>query len=167
MTERSPTRLLAGEIGKPHGLSGEVYVVPISDDPRRFEPGSTLLWRDDSLVVEATRPHGTRFLVKFEGIDTRDQAEGLRGPLYVPVDEVRSLEEGEYWPHDLVGCEVWTVGQAHHGVVQDVLAGPAHDLLVIRTPNGDRMVPLVKDIVREVDAEAGLILIDPPEGLLD
>lgn len=167
MTRPSPSRLLAGEIGKPHGISGEVYVVPISDDPRRFEPGSTLQWGDGHLVVARTRRHGNRLLVKFEGIDTRTDAEGLRGPLFVPVDEARALEDDEFWPHDLIGCEMWTVGDEPHGEVKDVVPGVAHDLLVVSTPSGDRMVPLVKEIVVKVDLDAGIVLVDPPAGLLD
>lgn len=167
MTQESPARLLAGEIGKPHGISGEVYVVPISDDPRRFQTGSTLLWEDRSLVVEATRPHGNRFLVKFEGIETRDQAETLRGPLYVPIEEARSLEEGEFWQHDLVGCEVVSSDGQPAGAVTQVVTGAAHDLLVVATSKGERMVPLVKDIVVSVDPEARTIVVDPPAGLLD
>jgi 16S rRNA processing protein RimM len=167
VTQESPTRLLAGEIGKPHGISGEVYVVPISDDPRRFQAGSTLLWEDRSLVVEATRPHGNRFLVKFEGIETRDQAETLRGPLYVPIEEARNLEEGEFWQHDLVGCEVVSSDGHPAGTVTQVVTGAAHDLLVVATSGGDRMIPLVKDIVVSVDPEARKIVVDPPAGLLD
>ena len=167
MTNPAPDRLLAGEIGKPHGISGEVYVVPISDDPRRFEPGSRLQWRDRDLVVAGARRHGNRLLVKFEGVDDRNTAETLRGPLFVPATEARTLEDNEFWPHDLIGCEVWTVGHAPHGQVKDGIPGVAQDLLVVATENGEHLVPLVKEIVVKVDLEAGIVLLDPPAGLLD
>ncbi len=162
-----PTRLLAGEIGKPHGISGEVYVVPISDDPRRFQAGSRLQRDESDLVVAAARRHGNRLLVKFEGIDTRDAAEAVRGPLFVPIEEARTLEEDEFWPHDLVGCEVRTADGRAHGTIRHVATGAAHDLLVVDTPVGERMIPLVKDIVRAVDVDARVVVVDPPEGLLD
>ena len=167
MAKPSPTRLLAGEIGKPHGIAGEVYVVPISDDPRRFLPGSTLSWQQRSLTIESSRQHGNRLLVKFEGVDTRGAAEAMRGPLFVPVEAARSLDDDEFWPHDLVGCDVKTPGGASVGTVKEVVPGAAHDLLVVTTDRGDRMVPLVKEIVRQIDLETAVILIDPPEGLLD
>lgn len=167
MTRQVPTRLLAGEIGKPHGISGEVYVVPISDDPRRFEPGSRLQRNDSELVVAGARRHGNRLLVRFEGIDTRDAAEGLRGPLFVPIQEARALEDDEFWPHDLVGCEVRTTDGRPHGTVRHVTPGAAHDLLVVDAPGGERMIPLVKDIVLEVDVAGRVVVVDPPEGLLD
>ena len=162
-----PTRLLAGEIGKPHGISGEVYVVPISDDPRRFEPGSVLERDTGRLTVAASRRHGDRLLVKFEGIDSRNDAETLRGPLFVPVEQARALGEDEFWPHDLVGCSLVGVDGAAHGTIREVVPGSAHDLLVVDTPAGERMVPVVKEIVREVDLAGARVVVDPPAGLLD
>jgi 16S rRNA processing protein RimM len=161
-------KLLAGEIGKPHGISGEVYVIPISDDPRRFEPGSRLLHADGrSLTVQSARPHRNRFLVKFEGIDTRTDAETLRGALFVRSEDLRDLAEGEYWPHDLIGCRVVQSDGDEVGEVMDVVPGPAHDFLAVRTERGDRLVPLVGDIVVNVDLAARRIRVDPPAGLLE
>lgn len=167
MTRQVPTRLLAGEIGKPHGISGEVYVVPISDDPRRFEPGSRLQRDGAELVVAEARRHGNRLLVRFEGVDTRDAAEVLRGPLFVPIEQARALDDDEFWPHDLVGCEVQTADGRSHGIISHVAPGTAHDLLVVDSPAGERMIPLVKDIVRTVDVDGRVVVVEPPEGLLD
>jgi 16S rRNA processing protein RimM len=160
--------LLAGQVGKPHGLAGEVYVVPISDDARRFEPGSTLE-RDDgtSLVVESARHHTNRFLVKFAGVETRDEAERLRGPLFVPADDVRTLDEDEFWPHDLEGCAVVRADGTPVGTVTGVVTGAAQDLLEVATDFGERLVPFVKQIVTEVDLDGRKVTVDPPEGLLD
>ena len=167
MTQESPARLLAGEIGKPHGISGEVYVVPISDDPTRFEAGSVLQRDSGELVVASSRRHGTRLLVKFEGVNSRDDAETLRGPLFVPAVEARPLDEDEFWPHDLVGAALVGLDGRRYGSVRSVVPGSAQDLLVIDTPRGERMVPFVKDIVRSVEIDAGRVVVDPPQGLLD
>ncbi|HEX2058351.1 MAG TPA: ribosome maturation factor RimM [Actinomycetota bacterium] len=140
----------------------------MSDDPRRFEAGSRLLHEDGrSLVVESTRDHRNRFLVKFEGIDDRSGAEALRGAVYVPAEDARDLEPGEFWEHDLAGLDVV------HGLTGDVVGtvarveeGPAQDLLVVDTPRGERLVPLVGEIVVDVDLSARKVTIEPPEGLL-
>lgn len=160
--------LLAAEVGKPHGIAGEVYVVPISDDPRRFEVGSRLR-RDDgsTLVIESARQHADRFLVKFEGVATRDDAERLRGPLYVPASDARELQCDEYWPHELAGCAAVTSGGEPIGTVVRVVPGSAQDLLALDTPRGERLVPFVKEIVTEVDVAARRVTIDPPAGLLE
>ena len=139
----------------------------ISDDPRRFEPGSQLHHENGTvLTVETARHHRDRFLVKFDGAEDREGAEALRGALYVPADEVRTLDDDEYWLHDIVGCEVKTRAGDDVGRVENVVNGPAQDLLEIATPNGIRLVPVVKDIVVSVDVAARTVVIDPPEGLL-
>ena len=163
-----PDLLLAGEIGKPHGLSGEVYVLAISDDPSRFTAGSRLIHDNGRvLVVEGSRHHRDRLLIKFVGVGSRGEAEALRGELFVTRDDLRDLDEDEFWPHDLVGLTVVDLDGNHLGRVKRVDAGAAHDLLAIETPAGERLVPLVKDIVRSVDLSERRVAIDPPSGLLD
>ncbi len=160
--------MLAGEIGKPHGNAGEVYVWRLSDDPRRFEPGALLTHSNGrEMVVEASRVHRDRFLVKFAGSDSREDAEALRGELFVPEGDVRELGPGEYWPHELVGCLVRLSDGSEVGSVTSVTEGPAQDLLTVSTPRGDRLIPLVEAIVVDVDIAAKRVLVDPPEGLLD
>ena len=160
--------LLAGQVGKPHGTSGEVYVIRISDDPRRFEPGASLVHEDGRvLVVASARPHRDRFLVRFEGIGDRREAEGARGRLYVSQDDVRDLDDGEFWPHDLVDCEVVSPDGTPIGTVTGVQIGGVQDLLVVDTPRGERLVPLVEALVPEVDVDARRVVVDAPPGLLE
>ena len=118
-------------------------------------------------MVERARAHRDRFLVKFEGVENREQAEQIKGTLFVPRDRARELEEGEYWEHDVVGCSVVTVEGNEVGTVSEVIAGPAQDLLQIATPRGDRLVPFVAEIVVGVEVAQGRVVIDPPEGLLE
>lgn len=160
--------LLAGEVGKPHGLAGDVYVVVISDDPGRFDPGSVLHTEaGDRLTIEQARRHGDRFLVKFEGCDTRADAERLRGPLYVAAEQARALDDDEYWHDDLVGLAVVSPDGSEVGRVAAVVSGPAQDLLDVTTPAGSRLVPVVKEIVVSIDVDGGRVVVDPPAGLLD
>jgi 16S rRNA processing protein RimM len=170
-SSKSPTDglLLAGQIGKPHGIHGEVYVVPISDDPERFEPGSTLLDAGGRrVVVEAARVHRDRLLVKFAGIEDRNAAEARRGlALYVPREARRDLSEDEFWVEDLVGLEGRLPDGTPIGRVTAVHEGTAHDHLEVATEAGPRLVPVVKAIVTRVDLGAGVVTIDPPAGLLD
>ena len=120
-----------------------------------------------TLVVEHARDHRNRFLVKFEGVDSRADAEAVKGTLYVPADRARDLEEGEYWERDVVGSSVVTVDGADVGTVTEIIPGAAQDLLEIDTDRGPRLVPFVSEIVTEVDPRSRRIVIDPPEGLLE
>jgi 16S rRNA processing protein RimM len=119
------------------------------------------------LVVEASRVHRDRFLVKFAGADSRPDAERLRGQLFVMPGEVRQLADNEFWPHDLIGCEVHLVDGGVVGSVAAITPGPSQDLLTVATARGHRLVPLVQAIVVDVDVAARRVLLDPPEGLLD
>lgn len=118
-------------------------------------------------MVESSREHRNRFLVKFEGVDTREDAEAVKGTLFVPANQARDLDEGEYWERDVVGCEVVTGDGTKIGTVIDVVPGPAQDLLEIDTGHGAGLVPFVSEIVTSVDTAARRVVIDPPEGLLE
>lgn len=143
-------------------------MIRISDDPRRFDRGATLLHEDGrSLVVLSARAHRDRFLVRFEGSDSREDAEGLRGAVYVPAAEVRSLQDSEYWEGDVVGCAVHLADGSEVGRVTDVIVRPAQDLLEVETATGRHLIPFVDAIVTEVDTSSKRVVIDPPAGLLD
>lgn len=161
--------LLAAEIGKPHGIGGHVYVVPISDDPRRFDAGARFVHADGrTLVIEHFQRHkGDRFLAKFEGVHTRTEAEQLRGALFLAEDEPRRLEEGQYMYSDLVGCTVTAADGQVIGTVTGVIEGVAQDLLEVETTTGPGLIPLVKEIVTEVDVARARISVSLPEGLFD
>jgi 16S rRNA processing protein RimM len=170
---KSPTELpdgllLAGRIGKPHGIAGEVYVVRMSDDPHRFDVGAALTREDGTeLVIERTRVHRDRFLVKFAGVDTRTDAEGLRGTLYTAAGERRDLAENEFWVDDLRGLEARLEDGTTLGIVSEVLPGTVHDHLAVATSEGERLVPLVKEIVTRIDLAARVVVIAPIPGLFD
>lgn len=142
-------------------------MVRISDDPQRFAPGACLIHSDGrELTIASARPHRDRFLVRFEGVGDRASAQDLRGALYVRSDDVRALGSDEYWPHDLIGCRVVDASGSDIGVVTEIVANPAHDLLAVATEEGERLVPAVKEIVVGVDLTGRKVTIDPPEGLL-
>jgi 16S rRNA processing protein RimM len=142
--------------------------MPISDDPKRFHPGSALIHETAGPVrVARSRRHRNRLLVKFEGITTRTQAERLRGALFVAPEHLRDLEAGEYWQHEITGLRVVDRSGDHVGTVAHVVPGAAQDLLAVDTERGERLVPAVRAIVVEVDVAAGVVVVDPPPGLLD
>lgn len=130
-----------------------------TERPERTAPGAVLRAGDRTLVVVSARPHQGRWLVRFEGITDRDAAEELRGATLVgePLDDPG---EGRVWVHELVGDEVRDVHGNAVGRVLEVRANPAHDILVL---DDGVLVP----IVFVVDRRPGVLVIDPPDGLLD
>ena len=142
--------------------------MPISDDPARFSVGAELVHADGRrLRIASARTHNHRLLIHFEGVESRDDAKSMRRALFVTPEDLRALGEAEYWEHEVVGCVVWGVDGTRIGDVVRLTPAPAQDLLVVATEKGERLIPLVNEIVKEVDVGAGRIVADPPEGLLD
>ena len=152
-------RLEVGRIGRAHGLHGEVTVVPITNRAERFAPGSVLFIADRKLTIASARPHQDRWLVRFEGVADRNGAEALRNAV-LTADALDDLPEGEHWVHELIGSIVRDRRGAEVGRVAAVEVNPAHDLLVLES---GALVP----IVFVVSHSDGVVVIDPPEGLLD
>ncbi len=162
-----PELVIVGTIGRPHGLRGEVTVRPRTDSVElRFAAGASLRLDDRVLTVNRhSWVHG-RLVVAFEGVSDRSAAEGLRGrDLWASAGE-EALDEDEFRDRALVGLAVVDADGTALGEVVGVEHPPAQDLLVIRTPAGDRLVPFVSELVPEVDPAAGRIVVNPIPGLL-
>jgi 16S rRNA processing protein RimM len=170
-------RVIVGRIGRPHGIRGEVVIGVRTDEPDlRFAVGAVLGAGPTSdgepasvLRVAATRWHSGQLLVAFAGVTDRTAAGELTGS-WLSIDSSQLPATGdpdEFRDHELVGLSVRTVAGQDVGVVTDVLHS-GQDLLVVRHPEGgESMVPFVKALVPEVDLGAGVLVIDPPPGLLD
>ncbi len=167
-------QVTVGRIGRPHGIRGDVVVGVRTDEPElRFAPGSRLDTDPvgvGPLTVAGTRWHSGELLVRFDGIDDRTVAAGLVGT-WLFVDAATLGDTGDpdsFRDTDLVGLSVRTTSGTVVGAVHDVLH-TGQDVLVIRPAAGgaDILVPFVAAIVPEVDVPGGVLVIDPPEGLLD
>jgi len=170
---REPLRLVVGRIGKAHGVKGEVTVEVRTDDPDlRFAVGAELLTEPavrGPLTVSRSRVQGGRLVLSFEGVPDRNAAEALRNTMLVAEIDPDELPDDpdEYYDHQLEGLTVRTVDGAELGVVEQMIHGPAQDLFAIRRPHGgELLLPFIAEFVPEVDLERGLVIADPPEGLL-
>ncbi len=171
----TPDFLAVGRIGRPHGVQGELQVDPLTDFPERFAPGSILYIgpeRGQQPVparVLSSRPHKSRWLLRFEGIEDRDTAMRWTGLYaYVPIDEAHPLDEDSYYSYQLEGLEVVTDAGRELGRVSGVLETGAADVLVVRGPyGGEILLPMIDQVIAEIDLEAGRITVTPLPGLID
>jgi 16S rRNA processing protein RimM len=173
-------QVIVGRIGRAHGIRGSVVVSVRTDEPDlRFAAGSRLDTDPADLgplTVAATRWQAGDLVVRFKGVMDRSAAEELRGTwLSVDSATLAPLDDpDEFRDHELIGLSVRTADGIPVGVVADVLHH-GQDLLAVRpavpspaAQNGDEiLVPFVKAIVPEVDLAAGVLVIDPPPGLLN
>jgi len=153
-----------GAVGKPLGLRGEVYVHPDPDLGEEFPPGASYTVAGRSLTVAASRMHGNRRVVRFEGVDSREAAGALRGAVVSVDRESVGLDVDVFWADELLGRDVVTAGGEPVGVLVGVADGAAHDYLVVARDGGDDLlVPAVDELV-EVTADR--IVVQPLPGLL-
>ena len=164
--------VLVGRIARPHGLKGHVVVNPETDFvDRRFVEGATLWTRaaggTEQLVVASSRLQGARPVIGFAGFERIEDAERLSGlELRVPESSLPSLPDGTYYQHQLVGCVVETTAGERIGEVSRVEGGASGSLLAIDGPRGEILIPLAVDITT-VDVNNRVIVVNPPEGLLE
>jgi len=158
--------LEVGRITKPHGLRGEVLVSLSTTEFSRVAPGSVLRAGAEDFVVMSSTPHHQRWIVDFEGVDSREAAEALQGTV-IRARAKLGADDGEedaLWVHDLIGTTVVDVGGRARGGVVAVVANPASDLLELES---GELVPL-RFVVGglEPGPDGPTLRIDPPEGLL-
>jgi 16S rRNA processing protein RimM len=160
----APELIRIGFVRRPVGLGGELLLEPLTDRPERFTPGLGVhaagAWRTvESASVE---PQGVR--VKLSGIDSPDAAGELRGGyLEIAPEDAPPLEPGSWYHWQLVGLAAFDVAGRRLGEVVEVLEYPANDVYVIRDGGAERLVPAVREVVREVDLAAGRMVVDLPE----
>lgn len=162
--------LEAGQIVGTHGVRGEVRVQPWCDSPEVFVSLKTLYWdaAGTQPVRVKSRVHKNLALAKIEGVDTVQDAALLRGRiLYL---DRRDLDLGDrYFIQDLVGLAVVDAESGTvYGELTDVSNTGANDIYHMRTPDGKEiLIPVIPDIIRQVDIDGGRIAICPMKGLFD
>ena len=168
-------RLKVGKIVNTHSLRGEVKVISSRDfEEERFKKGSKLLITRgnqviEEVVVESYRSHKNSLLVKFEGIDSINEAEKFKNlQLKVDSEKISELEENEFYFHEIIGCRVFDENNMLLGEVVEILTPGANDVWVIKGENGKEiLIPYIADVVKNVDVQNKKIDIEIMEGLID
>ena len=146
-------RVVVGRVGRPHGLDGAFFVESPSEDERWFKIGSRLLAGSAEVeVVVARHGAGGRPVIKVEPDVPRGTS------LEVAREALPPTEKDEYYVFELIGLEVVEEGGQSLGSVVSVEPGVANDALVL---DGGLLLPLVAECVRDIDLEAGRILVAP------
>ena len=162
---RGDPRIEIGRIARAHGIRGEVVIVTHDDASTVLEDVRTIwIGGVERTIAEARGTH-RGWLILLEGMTTRNEAETLRGQA-VEVDRDRlELDDDDVLLDDLVGCKVQRVDGTPWGEIFAVDTGAMQDLLVIHDGEIERLIPLVDEFVCGIDLAAGVVTVDPPDGL--
>lgn len=156
-----------GMLGKARGLRGDLWLRPYNEATEALEAGVVvrLTLRDGTrriAPIEALEPQGIGFVAHFVGVDDRDAAEALVGAtVALQRKDFPPLAAGEYYHCDLPGLRVVALDGADVGTVLRVEAYPTLDALVVATEKGELEVPITGDIVRSLDLDARVAVVDP------
>jgi 16S rRNA processing protein RimM len=145
-------RVAVGRVGRPHGLDGSFVVEDASEDERWFAAGARVLVGGDEAEVVASKRAGGRPVVKL------DRGAPRGAPLEVERSALPDPDEDEYYVFQLVGLDVVEEDGRALGKVTTVSAGVANDVLEL---DSGLSLPMVEDCVRDIDLEAGHILVAP------
>ena len=156
-----------GHVSKAHGLGGDVILHLITDRTERITPGAVLyLGKRAEMVapftVASSQPYQSKWLVRFEGVEGRDEADLLRGRTIFgePLTDEELLDDDAIFVHQVIGKRVIDQHGTDHGPVLSVIDNPASDLLELAD---DKLVPLTFFVSQDDTT----IRVDVPVGLLD
>lgn len=169
----APEALIAlGEIVNTHATQGELRV-------RLFNPHSTTLARGSTVILRRGTEHHTRrivglrahkhlVLLTLDGCDSMTAAEALIGcEVCIPENELPPAGPDEVYHYQLLGMTVVTTAGMEVGIVTEVIPTASNDVCVVRSAAREHLIPLIANVVRQVDHEDKRLVIDPPPGLLD
>jgi len=170
-----PRKVRIGKITRAHGMKGEVKFLPfliknpeiILQIPRFYRRTGKDSF--ETLTPQIIRPApGGGFLIKFEGVEGRTAAEELQDlELYVDLEELPPKEEDEYYVFELVGLKVILSDDTPLGEVRGLMPVGPYELLEIKRPNRKTIyLPLIEEIVQEINLEKGYIKVAPSPDLI-
>lgn len=170
-------KIKVGFIRKAHGLKGEVKILPLTDDPKRFKKLKKLFLRkaneaEDFLMeyeVESVRFSTEEVILKFKEICDKDAADSLHGAfVYIDRSDAVSLNEWEFFTQDLIGLSVF-YKEENVGKITDVLNTGANDNLEILLSDKSKHIyyPFIRTFIDNVDLKSGCLAINQYEGFFD
>ncbi|HZR02970.1 MAG TPA: ribosome maturation factor RimM [Burkholderiales bacterium] len=156
--------VVMGRVAGPFAVRGWIKVLPFTQLPdnllyyRRWWIGCDSAWRE--VAVEEGAVQGRTVVAKLSGVESREDAARLSGcDVAVPRAALPAAGAGEYYWSDLVGLQVRNQRGELLGVVSGLLETGANDVLVVQAEK-ERLIPFVDAIVRSVDVERQLIVVD-------
>ncbi|WP_189012843.1 ribosome maturation factor RimM [Paenibacillus marchantiophytorum] len=163
-----------GKVVNSHGIRGELKIVPETDFPERFDKGNSLIIVDSQnkqtpVTVLSSRLHKNVFIIQFAGFTDINEVEKFKGSLLkIESTQQQPLDEGEYYYSEIIGCNVITEDGQELGLVSEVLTPGANDVWVVALAKGKQLLlPVIDDVILDVDVANKIIRIHLMEGLLE
>ena len=167
--------LQIGKIVNTHGVRGELKVIPLTDDPKRFDKlkwayiSQDLSENMEKYNVEKVKYHKNFVYLKFKEITSLNDGEKFKNS-YIIIDKKDAipLPEGSFFICDLVGIDVFEESGQALGKLKEVLKTGSNDVYIVKDQNGNEiLIPALKTVVKDVSVENKKMVVNLPEGLVD
>lgn len=162
--------LEVGKIVGTHGKKGAVRIDPWADSAESICDFKRMFIDSDKkeLRILSLKPHGRIALCEFEGTDSIERAEKLRGKTVYIKREDAFLDKDRYFVEELIGCKVYDIADNKYlGDICEVSKTGANDVWHIKNESGEYLIPVIEEVIRSVDIESEKILISPLKGIFD
>ena len=159
--------LVIGRIVGVHGIRGEVKMDIYSDRPEEVPKLLRVYFNDDPAphAITKARQNGLRAVLKLEGVDTRDDAEALRGAIVrIRANQLKPRDADSFYHYQLIGLSVFQEDGTPIGTLAEIIETGEVDVYVVRKENSrDQLFPALKDVVLEIDPASNRVVVRPLE----
>ena len=158
--------IIIGKIVAPHGVRGDIRILPLTEKPELFLDLEYLLLEDGKkLTVKNARFQKRMILVTTKEVTSMNEAELLRDKnIYIKAEDLPELEEDEFYVADLVGIPVYDLEGNQIGTFKDSLSTGSNDVYIIAVPGAkDILVPALKEYFKEINLAEKRIVVKLPE----
>ncbi|WP_075341208.1 ribosome maturation factor RimM [Tenacibaculum agarivorans] len=162
-----------GKIVKKHSFKGEVVIKLDTDEPHLYknlesvfvELGNNLI---PFFIEKSSLSKNTMFRVKFEGVDSEQDAEAiLRSGIYLPLTLLPKLTGNKFYYHEVIGFTIKDINFGNVGTITNINDSAAQPLFEIDRDGIEIFIPMIDDFIKKVDRENKTIEVETPEGLID
>jgi 16S rRNA processing protein RimM len=168
MKNKSLEFLKVGRILRAWSIRGDVKVQPTAIEPEELQKFKRVFVGEKyrEYKVQSFRPHQNSWLLKLDGVDTRNDAELLHNQwISIERKDRPTPAEAEYFTNQIIGLKVETIDGVALGLVTEILKTGANDVYVVKGDRGEVLLPAVADVIREIDLEQGKMIVKLMEGL--
>lgn len=150
-----------------HGLNGEVKIFPYTDDLNGFKDYNEIYIDGEELEIISQKIASKFIVLKLKGFDYIDDVKRLIDKdVFIDKAKMPSLDEGEYYIHELIAMEVYSEADKFIGTVKDVMETSANHVLVVDHDGKEALIPFVKAFIKELDLKHRKIKVKLIEGIL-
>lgn len=157
--------IVIGKITKTHGLFGNVKVVPMTNVEEIFLNLKEVFVKDETrngiyrVNVQKIKKIGKNYLLKIAGIDSLEKAKKIVGmQLLLKTEELPKLSSDEYYFYQLLNVDVYNETGEKLGRVIDIIETGSNDVVVVKTKDGEILIPMVKEYVVSFEPERKLVV---------